>query len=46
VCKKLGFAPQEFADYLAAPPVSHFAFPSYAQLAQRLVAIHKRRRYQ
>lgn len=45
VCKKLGFSQQEFAEYLSRPPVSHFAYPSYAKLAQRLVAIYKRRRY-
>lgn len=45
VCKKLGFSQQEFADYLGRPPVSHFAYPSYAKLAQKLVAIYKRRRY-
>jgi hypothetical protein len=45
VCKKLGFSADEFAVYLRAPAVSHFAFPSYARLAQRLVAIHKHRRY-
>ncbi|CAG0930632.1 hypothetical protein PLCT1_01433 [Planctomycetaceae bacterium] len=46
VCKKLGFTQAEFDDYLAAPPVSHFAYPSYAKLAQTLTAIHKKRRYQ
>jgi N-acetyl sugar amidotransferase len=45
VCKKLGFSRQEFADYLASPPVSHFAYPSYAKTAQKLVAIYKGRRY-
>jgi N-acetyl sugar amidotransferase len=45
VCKKLGFTAEEFAQYMAAPPVSHYAYPSYAQFAQRLVAMHKRRRY-
>jgi N-acetyl sugar amidotransferase len=45
VCKKLGFSAQEMQDYLRAPPVSHFAFPSYARLAQRLVGIYKRTRY-
>jgi N-acetyl sugar amidotransferase len=45
VCKKLGFSTAEFEAYLQAPAVSHFSFPSYARLAQRLVAIHKRRRY-
>ena len=46
VCKKLGFSTQQFADYLAAAPVPHEAYPSYAALAQKLVAIHKRKRYQ
>ena len=45
VCKKLGFSAEEFAQYLAAPPVSHYAYPSYARLAEALVAIHKRKRY-
>lgn len=45
VCKKLGFSADEFAAYMAAPPVSHFDYPSYAKLAQKLVAVHKRRRY-
>jgi N-acetyl sugar amidotransferase len=45
VCKKLGFSEAEFAAYLAAPPVSHYDYPSYARLAERLVAIHKRKRY-
>jgi N-acetyl sugar amidotransferase len=45
VCKKLGFSQAEFAEYLAAPPVSHYTYPSYAALAQRLVGIHKRLRY-
>jgi N-acetyl sugar amidotransferase len=45
VCKKLGFSRQEFTDYLRRPPVSHFAYPSYAKLAQKLVAIYKGRRY-
>lgn len=46
VCKKLGFTAQEFDDYLAAPGVSHFAYPSDAALAHKLAAIYKRRRYQ
>jgi N-acetyl sugar amidotransferase len=46
VCKKLGFTEQEFADYLRSPAVSHYAYPSYARLAERLVAIHKRKRYE
>jgi N-acetyl sugar amidotransferase len=45
VCKKLGFSEAEFAAYLKAPPVSHYDYPSYARLAERLVAIHKRKRY-
>ena len=45
VCKKLGFTADEFAQYLAAPAVSHYAYPSYARLAESLVAIHKRKRY-
>lgn len=45
VCKKLGFGLDDFERYLAAPAVSHFAFPSYARLAQKLVAVHKQRRY-
>ena len=45
VCKKLGFSSEEFAQYLATPPVSHYAYPSYARLAEKLVAIHKRKRY-
>jgi N-acetyl sugar amidotransferase len=45
VCKKLGFSAAEFSAYMAAPPVSHYNYPSYAKLAQRLVAVHKRRRY-
>jgi len=45
VCKKLGFTEAEFGEYLAAPPVSHYYYPSDARLAERLVAIHKRKRY-
>jgi N-acetyl sugar amidotransferase len=45
VCKKLGFTRQEFDAYLAHPPASHYDYPSYARLAQRQVALHKRRRY-
>jgi N-acetyl sugar amidotransferase len=45
VCKKLEFTREEFATYLAAPPISHFNYPSHAVLAQKLVAIHKRKRY-
>ena len=43
VCKKLGFSEAEFKDYMSAPPVSHYEYPSSAHLAQRLVKIHKRR---
>lgn len=46
VCKKLGFEAVVFEDYMAAPAVSHFSFPSDAKFAQKLVALHKRRRYQ
>jgi N-acetyl sugar amidotransferase len=46
VCKKLGFTTAEFDAYLAAPPVPHDAFASYARLGQRLAALYKRRRYQ
>jgi hypothetical protein len=46
VCKKLGYSADEFEHYLAAPPVSHYDYPSYARIAQRLAAVHKRRRYQ
>lgn len=45
VCKKLGFSEAEFVAYLDVPPVSHYDYPSYARLAERLVAIHKRKRY-
>jgi N-acetyl sugar amidotransferase len=45
VCKKLGFTEAEFAAYLAVHQVSHYDYPSYARLAERLVAIHKRKRY-
>lgn len=45
VCKKLGFSEIEFASYLSAPPVSHREYSSDAQLAEQLVAIHKRKRY-
>ena len=43
VCKKLGFSKVEFEAYMNEPQVSHFAFPSYARLAQRLINIHKKR---
>jgi len=43
VCKKLGFSKEEFSAYMSAPPVSHYIFPSYAKLAQRLVMLHKKR---
>ncbi len=45
VCKKLGFSEAEFATYLRTPPASHFDYPSYARLSERLVAIHMRKRY-
>lgn len=45
VCKKLGFTREEFAEYLARPPVSHFAYPSYAKAAQKLVSVYKGYRY-
>jgi N-acetyl sugar amidotransferase len=45
VCKKLGFSPAEMQEYLQAPAVSHFAYPSYARIAQRLVGIYRRTRY-
>lgn len=45
VCKKLSFTKDEFAQYMQAPPVSHFDYPSSARLAQQLVNVHKRRRY-
>lgn len=45
VCKKLGFSEREFADYLAAAPVAHSQYPSYAALAQKLVQFHKSIRY-
>jgi N-acetyl sugar amidotransferase len=43
VCKKLGFTRAEHEAYLMAAPVSHFAFPSYAKLANALIAIYRRR---
>jgi len=43
VCKKLGFSKDEFAEYISTAPVSHYAYPSYARLAQRLVNVHKKR---
>lgn len=43
VCKKLGFSKEEFSAYMAAKPVSHYEFPSYAKIAQSLVSFHKRR---
>jgi hypothetical protein len=45
VCKKLGFSNSEFNAYLKTPPVSHFAYPSYAKIAQKMVTIHRRKRY-
>jgi N-acetyl sugar amidotransferase len=46
VAKKLGYSLDELDRYLKAPPVSHYAYPSYAKIAQRLATIHKRRRYE
>lgn len=43
VCKKLGISKTEFQTYMELPQVSHYEFPSYAKLAQRLVAIHKKK---
>ncbi len=43
VCKKLGFSKEEFFAYMSASPVSHYTYPSYAKLAQRLVSLHKKR---
>jgi N-acetyl sugar amidotransferase len=45
VGKKLGFSKEEFSDYMVAPPISHYTFPSYAKLAQRLVTLHKKRQH-
>lgn len=45
ICKKLGFTEGEFAEYINKPPVSHFAYPSYAKIARSMVSIHRRRRY-
>lgn len=45
VRKKLNFSVDEFDTYIKSTPVSHFAYPSYAKFAQRLVNAHKRRRY-
>jgi N-acetyl sugar amidotransferase len=45
VRKKLGFGADEFAAYLRHPPVSHYAYPSYARLAHRLVDAHRSLRY-
>jgi N-acetyl sugar amidotransferase len=42
VCKKLGFSKSEFIDYMTAPINSHFDFPSHANFAKRLVALHKK----
>lgn len=42
VLKKLGLSKDEFQEYMTTPPVSHYAYPSYANLARRLVAFHKR----
>lgn len=45
VCKKLSFTKDEFAQYIQAPSVSHFEYPSSAKLVQQLVSIYKRGRY-
>jgi N-acetyl sugar amidotransferase len=45
VCKKLGFTLAQFEEYMKAPPVSHYAYPSYARLAHALVERHRRLRY-
>lgn len=45
VCKKLGFSDAEFSEYMARPPVSHFAYPSYAKIAKSFVSMHRRKRY-
>lgn len=44
VCKKLGIGHNAFGDYMAASPVSHFAYPSYAKVGQALLNFHKRLR--
>lgn len=43
VRKKLGFTKEEFQAYMDTKPVSHYTYPSYAKLAQRLVSVHKKR---
>lgn len=43
--KKLGFSKEEFRAYMVAPEISHYTFPSYAKLAQRLVTLHKKRQH-
>lgn len=45
ICKKLGFSIEEFESYLKQPPESHFKFPSYANLAGKLVKFHKKHIY-
>jgi N-acetyl sugar amidotransferase len=45
VCKKLGFTLAQFEEYMKAPPVSHYAYPSYARLAHTMVEWHRRVRY-
>jgi N-acetyl sugar amidotransferase len=45
VCKKLGFTLAEFEEYMKAPPVSHYAYPSYARLAHSMAEWHRRVRY-
>jgi N-acetyl sugar amidotransferase len=43
VLKKLNFSKDEFHQYMVTKPVSHYEYPSYAKLAKRLVAIHKKK---
>ena len=45
VCKKLGFTEKEFRSYLNAPPVSHYEYPTQSRFIDRLVELHKRKRY-
>lgn len=45
ICKKLGFSKEEFLSYMATSEVSHYEFPSYAKLAQKLVTLHKKLQY-
>ena len=45
VLKKLGFSELDFAEYIKRKPISHYKYPSYAKLADRLVSFYKRKRY-